>query len=779
MNASGVPPTDSATDVPSAAVAAGMADVAPASIFETVFEVAQVGIFCIDPSGRLAQVNPSCERMLGYPAGALRGQPYTVIAPDFIAPIADRFLAALLADSSKLGSQWRVRKRDGSLIDVAVNHRAHRDADGRSFAVVTFTDISAQLAAEAAVRADNEALEQRIAERTRALVESEAGYRRVLDNAHDAIFVTQEGAIRYANPRCSEIFGLPSTDLIGASSIGAVHPDDREQVLGVRRRLLAGERVQPYEARFMRRDGAVVWGEIFGVRIEWNGAPAVLVFVKNITERKRLEDELARNLAERNAILATSDAGMCLLRARRHTWVNQRICSMLGFAEHELLGQLTRIHYPDEAAYEAIGAAAYAAIERDGSWTGETRMRRKDGQLIWVLLHGRKVDYGDHDQTLWTYVDVTERRRLLDALAPSEHKYRQIVERASEGILVASPERGILYANPRALQINGLVPEDLPHTPLMELVHPDDREHVRAEMRKRIRGEAQGPIQLRARAHRPEREVWHELDGVPIEWEGQRAILMFANDITERRRMETEKQRVLERERELSELKSRFVAMASHEFKTPIAIIVSSADLLRHYADTLDASERERALTDIQDAAETMNRILEDVLMIGRADVDRHQPEPRQLDMPALAGEVAQRVSRADRERHPIRVDVAQTVAIRQASLDVQLLARILENLLTNACKYSPAGSPVDLVIDRVDGKARFRVRDRGIGIPSADQHRLFESFFRASNVGTIRGTGLGLSIVKRAVELQGGEVQVHSGDSGGSEFVVLLPLGH
>ncbi|HEX5755983.1 MAG TPA: ATP-binding protein, partial [Arenimonas sp.] len=238
-------------------------------------------------------------------------------------------------------------------------------------------------------------------------------------------------------------------------------------------------------------------------------------------------------------------------------------------------------------------------------------------------------------------------------------------------------------------------------------------------------------------------------------------------------------QRNLSRERELGQLKSRFVSMTSHEFRTPLAGILSSVDLLRHYHDRLPTTEREELFAQIGESVQRMTQMLDNILLIGRADAKGLEFRPARMDLLALCRELGEEVTRSrpgGNGRPHLRL--SSRGADGEHLLDPVLLRHILGNLLSNAFKYSPTGGDVQFDIAVDSGRARFEIADQGIGIPLADQPRLFETFHRASNVGNISGTGLGLAIVKQSVQLHGGSIALDSAPGRGTRFTVELPLG-
>jgi len=238
----------------------------------------------------------------------------------------------------------------------------------------------------------------------------------------------------------------------------------------------------------------------------------------------------------------------------------------------------------------------------------------------------------------------------------------------------------------------------------------------------------------------------------------------------------------LTKEKELGELKSRFVTMTSHEFRTPLTIILSSAELLERYSLKWSEEKKLNHLQRIQTTVKHMTGLLNDVLLLGKAEAGKLECNPALLDVVQFCCDLIEE-SQITTESHTINF-VSQTNCIHvnqdncnKAYLDDKLLRHILSNLLSNAIKYSPQGGIVNFELIWQQGEVIFRIQDQGIGIPVADQAQLFNSFHRASNVGTLSGTGLGLAIVKRSVDLHGGKIAVNSEVGVGTTFTVSLPL--
>lgn len=276
-------------------------------------------------------------------------------------------------------------------------------------------------------------------------------------------------------------------------------------------------------------------------------------------------------------------------------------------------------------------------------------------------------------------------------------------------------------------------------------------------------------VLLRRRAARQQRET---------------AAAREANAVLEQRVQERTKElehakeelhKALAAEREVGELRARFVSMVSHEFRTPLGIIMSAVELLRGYLDRLPAERRTELLEDIYSSTRRMSGLMEQVLLLGRVESGRAQFRPTALNLPELCQALIDETYSAVGRRCEIALDCGGDLDGAQG--DQSLIRQSLNNLLSNAVKYSPAESTVHLRVHRNGSDVVFSVQDCGIGIPKSEKAQLFQAFQRCSNVGDAPGTGLGLLIVRRCVELHGGTIDLESEVGAGTCFRVTLPL--
>jgi signal transduction histidine kinase len=241
------------------------------------------------------------------------------------------------------------------------------------------------------------------------------------------------------------------------------------------------------------------------------------------------------------------------------------------------------------------------------------------------------------------------------------------------------------------------------------------------------------------------------------------------------RGLEFDLREALAQEKELGELKSRIISTISHEYRTPLTTIASSAEILQAYRHKLDESKQLKHFERIQASVNHMTALVNDVLFLSRAEFEKLEFQPEPIDLVSFFSDLVDELQVGVGEAH--HLTFTSNGACKQFEVDAKLLRQILTNLISNAIKYSPNGGTVSIQLSCQDNQVIFQVSDEGIGIPPEDQGHLFESFSRARNVGTIQGTGLGLSIVKKCVDLHAGQIAVKSEVGVGTTFSVILPL--
>lgn len=669
-------------------------------MLRAAFDVMRIGVCLVNAQGHFVFANQAFCAMTGFAPDELAGQHWTLAAPADIAAKGDAFLRAVLADSSGIPDRWKLKRKDGILLDALISFRPMQHA-GAQYAVLSFSDITETKRADDRIRDHNRELERSISERT--------------------------AVIRRNRNVLLELAALEKSNRSLAL----------QAILGAGARTLDVERVSYWR---LSGDAGAIECEMLYALSRGSGDPS---FAGTQLTAVRYPRYFAAILRNQPIVAAQAQTDPATAEFAPDYLVSKNISSMLDIPVW-LRGKVVGV-----LCHEHVGPA------RD--WTAED------------------IDFASSAATMISLtLEEARRHELNEALVRSEEKYRHVVENASEAIVVAQDGR-IRYANPQTSLLSGYPPDELHAKPFLDFVFDEDKPLVADNYMKRLRGEPAATNYDFRIIDKHSRVRWLSINAVTLDWEGRPATLNFLTDITERRRAEEEVRRALVKERELNDLKSRFVAMTSHEFRTPLATILSSTELLDRHHERLPPGERKTILGRISAGVERMTHMLENVLIMGRAETDAMDFDPSPLDLPGLCRQIIEEARVHAGAAHEIRFEFSG--APETVEMDEKLLRHALGNLLSNALKYSPQGGLVTLDAAISDNGVTFEVADSGIGIPIQDHERLFETFHRARNVGNIAGTGLGLAIVKKSVELHGGRVGFSSEVGKGTRFTVTLPL--
>jgi PAS domain S-box-containing protein len=656
------------------------------------------------------------------------------------------------------------------------------DAQGRVIEVVcVHRDDTGRAEAEAKFRQLNQSLEERIAEATAELRASEERFKRLFEFSPLGIgLVNEEGKFQQVNSSFAEMLGYTPDELCALTywDITPVNHFAGQQTFIDK--LKETGRFGPFEKEYIRKDGTRIPVMLNGMRVvSSTGEVQIWGIAEDITERKAAQRALLDSEEKFKALFEFSPLGMA-----RVSWegdflqVNESFAQMIGRSVEEI----HTLSYWDVTPrkYEAQELEILRTVKEKGTFGPfEKEYIHSDGHLVPIVLSGMLFRSSDGEEQLWGIaVDTTERTRAENALRESERKFRTLFETSSQGVMLHENEY-FSEVNPAAARIFGRAPEEivgLHPSDFSPEFQPDGESSESAAKRHIEECMEKGSTtfewsQLHAQGH----EVLMEVTLTHIPDVGKNKMQAVVSDISERRRAETELKRALERERELNQLKSNFVSTVSHEFRTPLGIIQSSAEILDDYLDRLDPEERREQLQSIIKNSRRMAGLMEDVLLLGRLDAGRMQFIPGPLDLAALCRRLVDEVNSVSAARCPI--EFSTTLLPAEAQADERLLRHILLNLLNNAVKYSEAGQTIVFRATGGVDSVQFMVRDRGIGIPVDEQPQLFDAFQRGSNVGQRPGTGLGLVIVKQSAELHGGKVVLESAPGSGTTVTVTIPL--
>ncbi|NUN99092.1 MAG: PAS domain-containing sensor histidine kinase [Saprospiraceae bacterium] len=369
----------------------------------------------------------------------------------------------------------------------------------------------------------------------------------------------------------------------------------------------------------------------------------------------------------------------------------------------------------------------------------------------------------------------------------SKAGFQALFEYATVGILVVGNGGQIELANPFIEKLFGYTHAELVRQPVEILIPETFRaKHVQYReayaQKPKVRPMGEGLNLLGRRKDGSEFPV--EISLGHYELEEKQLSVAFITDITERKRHRDEleakvKERTLEltqsleREKELNEMKSRFVSIASHEFRTPLSTILSSVALVAAYNKPEQEDKRKKHIDRINSAVQNLTNILNDYLSLDKLGQGKIEIIKESFDLHRFASDTAEELHGMLKPEQHINIEHTGGTTVFQ---DKKILKNVLLNLLSNAIKYSGAEQEINLSLKVDPHSVLIQVKDQGIGIPLEEQKNLFTKFFRAKNASNIQGTGLGLYIVSRYVELLDGNISFSSTPGQGSAFIVEFP---
>ena len=371
---------------------------------------------------------------------------------------------------------------------------------------------------------------------------------------------------------------------------------------------------------------------------------------------------------------------------------------------------------------------------------------------------------------------VNEAELLLSSLKRFEECTNKIIASMGEILIIVTHSGKIERINKAARKLFGYSYSELLDRPISKLITSQNFDHQQLYESHKVSDRSVQKIELTCQNKKSEKiEIEFNFSIVPTEIKGLFKCIYLGRNITERKRVELEMRKALEREKELRKLKSSFVSMASHEFRNPLSSIMICTDLLLHKDGDIPEEEYDLYLNLIKSSANNMQYLLEDILVLSKSESTNSAFNPDWLDLEKFCQQIIKELEIIYKNRSIKFTGVDYSLQIYG---DQKLLRHILTNLLSNGIKYSPVEESVDfkLTYSVEEDLITLKVKDRGIGISDEVKKHLFESFYRGNNVGDIPGTGLGLSIVKKAVDLHGGTITVESELGVGTLITVTLP---
>jgi len=630
----------------------------------------------------------------------------------------------------------------------------------------------------------------------------------LFENAHDAviIFSPDDETVLDVNNRACEIYAISRSEFIGLSleEISKFPENGRKNISETLNNGINNN----FETVQYRKDGSEIFLEINSSVIDYNGGQAILSVNRDITERKKtesfikntnfhLEQEVKKRTEELNEInenlkeeieerrnledqlikekelwertFTNISEGIFLIDTDYNILqCNEAFGKIVGEEPEKLIGHKSYkiVHGTSEPPEHCI---SYKAIKSKHNKEGkywEPHLNKYIYSTANPVCNQDGLDF-----SINILRDITEENQHQKALKKSEEKFRKYVENAPVAIFLADDKGNYQDVNPEALDLLNYTREELLNLSIPDVIADTEKENTLAYFYALLQD---GSTNHETKLLTSQGEIIDVyINAVKLD-EGK--YLAFALDISDRKKAEENIFKSLEREKELSLLKTRFISMVSHEFRTPLANIYSNAQLLEMYDEKWAKDKKEKSLSRILDSVKVLNSMLDDVSLFGKKQSGKLEYNPSPFNLESfMRSTIDETLTQFDRHRE---VKLIIDNDIGTVHTDKFLLRHIVTNLLSNALKYSGKQSQVIIKFNETENhQVSIAIEDNGKGIPDKEMKKIFDPFYRASNIENVSGTGLGMAIVKHCTDLLKGNLDIQSELEKGTTVSVNFPV--
>jgi PAS domain S-box-containing protein len=580
---------------------------------------------------------------------------------------------------------------------------------------------------------------------------------------------------------------------------GLVHPDDKEDYEdSIDVAIENGNAKWAHEYRYLKACGtyAYVSDKAIIIRDDRGEAIRMIGAMQDITQEKLLKDELLQSEERFKGAFNHSSLGMALVNYE-DKWieVNDRMCEILGYTREEF----KNLTYIDITFKEDLAAdLAYEKQMQNGeisSFNLEKRYIHKNKSLVWVHLSVSAVknSLGEIQHYVAQVIDISKRKRMEEEnrllieeknrnkalqLIEAKNWYRLLADNTIDLVCLHNLDASFKYVSPSIQSLLGYDPEELIGKYPEDYVHPEDLKKFKKRIGSIIKDKELFSEQVRLRNSEGE-YIWFETNAslvyenkIPVSFQSS------TRDITQRKKAEQIIEDTLLQERQLNELRTNLVSTISHEFRTPMTTIRTSAELITMYLQNSQFNEALQIEKRVKTITEEIDRIVElmdAVLTISKDDAGKTSFNPIVCNLNEICKDVIE--TSFNNQKDNRNVDVLFKSNKVEIFADINLIKYTLFNVLSNAFKYSEGCGNVQLNLFTVDDLVQIDVIDNGIGIPKEEQSKLFNTFYRASNSNGIQGTGLGLYIIKMFTKKNSGRVYLESELGKGTKVTLRFPL--
>jgi len=701
--------------------------------YSLLIETTHDMIFVIDRDGCVEYINTAAARALGEQPQNVIGKAHADLFPPEIAEGQWRSLQKVFESGEPFFAESHLIFPHGEMW-VSAQLVPFRREGGKVTAVMGVSrDITERKQAEDALRESEE--------KWRSLVSVLPDYVSLLDRESRLLFLNH-----YAE-------GFTEKEVIGSSVYQYLSTESKEIFKKEIAECQNTGKIKKFEHVAMGDHGIMREYEDYLVPIlEKNKATSTMVVSRDITERKQAEEALRESEERFRRLSEAAFEGILIHEEGKIIDTNRLFATMFGYDVSEVIGGNAL-----DFATLGLGDVALRHMRTESSEAYEGVAIRKDGSTFPVEVQAENILYKGRTARVTAIRDITERKQAEEALRESEEKYRTLVEKANEAIVIVQ-DGAFVFTNRRTSDLVGVPAGDLEGKPFIDFVWPEDRELLIANYRKRIAGETVRDAYDCRIIGAGGRLTWIFLSAAVIRWKGKPATLNLLTDITERKQAEEEVRRKAKELQEKNDELTRFTHAVAHDLRSPLVTIQTFQGHLERDIRSRDAARVEEDLGFIRNAADKMGRLLDDIRRLSRVGhiTNPSEEAPLQAIVKEALDLVAGRIT-----GRGVKVQVTEEPVVLYG--DRTRLVEVFLNLVDNAVKFmgdEPAPR-VEIGVEQTGEELVLHVRDNGIGIDPQVQPLLFSLFHKLDP--KMEGEGIGLALVRRIAELHGGRIWVES----------------
>lgn len=759
-------------------------------LFQTLFDQNTLPILLLDSESlRIAEANGKACDFFGLSPEEIKGVPLA----NFSDIPKKRFNGILkdFMEKKYSGLELPLKAKNDQKRDIAV-HYTQAEIESKNHYLTVLIDVTDRNQALKAVAKVKESLADEVRKQTSTLLDvnnsllnqikerekveeklrqSERLFQNLfLINPNGMVLKpAKTGMITEVNHSFLKIFGLTKGKVLLKKLEDLPIHCDTENYLRNYGKLLAEKKVKDVKLTMMTFSGHARFVMYSGEVLNHEKGEYVLEIFHDITDIHIAEQKLAESEETYRTMLNNALVGF--YRTEIETGIvlntNQQYAKILGYqTSNEIIGQSLLQHYIDEHDRDRF----INLLKRERIAVYENAILTKQKKMAWVVNYARI--YPEKGFLEGVVVDITDRKLMEDMLAFSENKFRNMIENATDIIIIVDSDGNGLYFSPSITKQLGYPINDREKINILDYIEPDDQVIIKKILKGKSKRKTIREVRVR---HKNGLTRVFEFTATNLLNEPfVNGIIINAQDITHLIKARNEIDNALKREQELSRQKTQFISTVSHEFRTPLTNISLNVQLLKKYVETGKLERASESLNRMNNATKRLTSLLNEVSLISKDQSGRLQFTPEIIDTHILIDELVDQQSYLFLPYVEVIVKKGER---KNVMADATLISHVLGNLVSNAVKYSLSNDKIIVKIEQKVNSLEIYVRDHGIGIPESEIDFLFNPYFRASNVKNIKGTGLGLSIVKKCVELHNGTISISSKEGKGTTVNCNIPM--